>query len=504
VRPHLTGESDTAPSTAVPTHILVVYPLTPDLSEARLAEELRRLEMDPKPEIKETPGKLKSTAPSGNTSRLGGRPGSLHRVFLMRDRDTHEALRYGFAEFWTAQDAAAALAKYTKAPLSFTVAGTPIAAAATHTGVFVPEQTQPEPGEEHFSFSPLFNPALRVRYWEPTVYASARVVAAESPDAPNTKDEADGAVDAKKSKKRKADGGLPASSAKKQMPMSSQVAMWQKKSAELRTDKIDGRNAPTIKISLSADAALALAGPPASAAPADAPRPEVSFVDRERLCCLLCMMKYKSVEDVDKHERLRNHKTAMEDADKVKAATARLAKQRKSETPATTTTLEGDQETTQQQYRDRAKERREAFNQPNRPALISSAKPTTTTTAATTSTKPTTPTSIPTPPTTITGTPTPTPTLAPTPAPAAAPKISKGSAMLAKMGWTAGKGLGADGAGRTTIVETHAYQEGVGLGAEGGDLGDAAALAESRTRNSYADYVNTVQDKARARYNQLS
>lgn len=75
--------------------------------------------------------------------------------------------------------------------------------------------------------------------------------------------------------------------------------------------------------------------------------------------------------------------------------------------------------------------------------------------------------------------------------------------MLAKMGWTSGAGLGANGEGRTEAIATQAYQEGVGLGAEGSNLGDAAELADKKTRNSYAEYVNSVQDKARQRYNKL-
>jgi len=183
---------------------------------------------------------------------------------------------------------------------------------------------------------------------------------------------------------------------------------------------------------------------------------------------------------VDKHERSRNHKTALDEPEKIKAATQRLAKQTQK-----TVSAEGGE-----QYRDRAKERREAFNQPNRPALINpnpktQVEATTMTMTMTTST-------------TKANTATATPK-----SESKSESKSKGSAMLAKMGWTAGTGLGADNAGRTSIIETKAYQAGVGLGADGGDLGDAAALGERRTQNSYADFVSTVQDKARARYEQL-
>ncbi|KAF7556758.1 hypothetical protein G7046_g6231 [Stylonectria norvegica] len=64
--------------------------------------------------------------------------------------------------------------------------------------------------------------------------------------------------------------------------------------------------------------------------------------------------------------------------------------------------------------------------------------------------------------------------------------------MLAKMGWAAGGGLGANGDGRTKVIETNAYQEGVGLGADGGNLGDAAQLAERKTKNTVVIERRTV------------
>ncbi|KAM6523733.1 hypothetical protein FSOLCH5_004346 [Fusarium solani] len=510
----LTGVADAAD---VPSQILVVYPLASFVNESMLADDMKRLELvkpeNPKDSSNGAP-KLKSTAPTGDTTGYGARPGSLHRVFLMRDVNTNESFKYGFAEFWTVEDAAAAMTKFRKSR-SFTVAACPVTVSSTHMGVFVPEQREVTPEIDHLSFNPLFNPSIRVCYRDFHVYPSQQVVTTQPPEGESTsKRPADEGND-KKLKKRKADGSLPASSTKKMVPMAGQMAMWQRKRDELRdghdqgSDKpelsdvnrtplrislsgsgADGPKAqPAIKISISGASKIGAPEPAASSNPVVsetpalsdntpkpptdvAEKPPISYVDRDRLMCLICMRKYKSVDEVNIHEKSRNHANAMANEEQVKAALPRLAardkrlqKEAKEKTDAAAS-----------QYRDRAKERRDAYNQPTKPTPAPHGKP-----------KPVSkPVSKP-----------------EEPAPPAKPAQSKGAGMLAKMGWATGAGLGANGDGRTDVIVTNAYQEGVGLGAEGGNLGDAAQLAERKTKNSYADYVNTVQDKARERYNKM-
>ncbi|KAF5022274.1 hypothetical protein F66182_5677 [Fusarium sp. NRRL 66182] len=508
----LTGMAD---ASDLPAQILVIYPLASFVTEDMLANDIKALELV-KPEInKDTSNgapKLKSTAPTGDTTGYGARPGSLHRVFLMRDANTNESFKYGFAEFWTVEDASAAMTKFHKSR-SFTVAACPVTVSSTHMGVFLPEEREVTPAIEHMSFHPLFNPTLRVRYRDYHVYPSQQVVTTQPPEGEDaSKAPADEEGD-KKSKKRKAEGNLSASSAKKSVPMAGQLAMWQRKRDELRDAKdanpvrqdkpkfsdvnrtpmrinlpgpgADGPRAQNaIKISLSGTTKLGtpeLSAPTKQASPEEAstsgntPQPAleevpVSYVDRDRLMCLICMRKYKSVDEVNIHEKSRNHKNATENEEQVKAALPRLAardkrlqKQAQDNPDAGSTTS---------QYRDRAKERRAAYNQPTKPVVAPQGKP-----KAVAKTEEA--------------------------APAAKPAQSKGAGMLAKMGWSTGAGLGATGEGRTDVIETNAYQEGVGLGAEGGNLGDAAQLAERKTKNTYADYVNTVQDKARERYNKM-
>lgn len=507
----------------VPSQILVVYPLPHFVNEEMFANDIKRLELEKPDPSKDNAGapKLKSTAPSGNPSGYGARPDSLHRVFLMRDASSNESFKYGFAEFWTMEDAAAAMNKFRMAR-SFKVAACAVTVSTIHMGVFIPEEREVTPVTEHMSFNPLFNPTLRVRYRDARVYPSQRVVTSGPPLAPGAKPVDEEAADGKKSKKRKAESGIASSSSKKAVPMAGQLAVWQKKHVELHTggSKPEGpdtagfsdanRTAPRvipgntvkpdpkapIKISLTGSIKLNAAPPTSDNAPSPSrgtPSAEhdgvsstenaesqsvaaqedtaVSYVDRDRLMCLICMRKYKSVDEVNIHEKSRNHKTSMDNDELVKAALPRIAARDKR---LQKLEQELDESAAALQYRDRAKERRSAYSQPKKPA----GQPARAKGGA--------------------------PAAQENDAPAMAkPAASKGAGMLAKMGWAAGGGLGANGDGRTEVIQTNAYQEGVGLGAEGSNLGDAAQLAERKTKNDYAEYVNTVQDKARQRYNNL-
>ncbi|KAK1990978.1 hypothetical protein LX36DRAFT_591450, partial [Colletotrichum falcatum] len=533
----LTGESDAADT---PSQILVFFPLAPSVNEDVFSAGAAKLQLVQRPAASRGSGdqpKLKSTAPTGDASGYGARPGSLHRTFLMRDQDTNESFNFGFAEFWTVEDALAAMKKF-KMMREFTIASAPVTVSTIHLGVFVPELRELTRAIERVSFNPLFNPTLRVKYWEPHVYPSERVITEAPPGGTATDggSKADANEESKKNKKRKADGNLSSSSTKKSVPMAGQMAFWQRRHDEIHEGKqvadaaagndngADQRRSEErapVKISLSGSNAIST-GPikisltgaslPKSPAPAATPPNEatvgsggpasvpaattdngtpdpaptaeaaVSYVDREKICCLICMMKYKTLDDLNTHEKSRNHKNAMADDDKVKAAKPRLAARDK-RMAAKQADEQPKGEESGSQYRDRAKERREVFNQPAKPKVPpQGGKPAA---SGATAAKKT------------------TPAATTTAAAASRPPQSKGAGMLAKMGWSAGQGLGAKGDGRTEVIATHAYQEGVGLGAEGGNLGDAAELAQRKTTNSYAEYVNTVQDRARERYNKL-
>ncbi|KEY65723.1 hypothetical protein S7711_05553 [Stachybotrys chartarum IBT 7711] len=521
-REGLTGAADCGND---PSQILVVYPLPYFVDEQMFARDVMQLEIQKAEPSKDQaagtatgPPQLKSTAPQFKAASNGARPGSLHRVFLMRDVSTGQSSKFGFVEFWTLEDAIAAMAKVRMLP-SLNVAGTDVKVSNIHMGVFLPETRTRSPETDHLSFFPLFNPELRVRHRDLRVYPSRLDVNATPPVVENASKPADDSGnDKKKAKKRKADANLVAASAKKPAPMAGQMAMWQKKHVELH----DGGDTPApnqgsqpsrsdlnnpnkmalsqsrapIKISISGSKTLAaITSPPGSTDGANAGTQaesndgnasepggktaseesgkEETYTEPGRMMCFLCMLKFKTQEELSKHVQGPGHRAALQNEDLIKAALPRLVKRDKRLQQQRAAEEKSAQDA---QYRDRAKERREAYSQPKMPTAQSS-KPKSERKPAKREDDP---------------------ASAPKPAP------SKGAGILAKMGWTAGSGLGANADGRTDVVASHAYQEGVGLGAEGGNLGDAARLAEQKTKNSYAQYLNTVQDKARERFNKLA
>lgn len=91
------------------------------------------------------------------------------------------------------------------------------------------------------------------------------------------------------------------------------------------------------------------------------------------------------------------------------------------------------------------------------------------------------------------------PTRASSPSPPP-PADSIGAKLLAKAGYTAGSGLGASGTGITAPIEAQMYRQGVGLGAEGGKMGEATGVAEASSRG---DYVGSVREGARGRFREM-
>jgi hypothetical protein len=182
------------------------------------------------------------------------------------------------------------------------------------------------------------------------------------------------------------------------------------------------------------------------------------------------MRKFKSLEELGRHEGSQLHAEKLQDEQSIKNALERLAK--RGIQPQKQAEAGDDASSTGPKYRDRAKERREQWNQPKKPQPVPGDK------SASGSQK----------------------DQGKAPVQEKVPVQSKGAGMLAKMGWTSGSGLGANAEGRTESIVTHVYREGVGLGAEGSNLGNAQALGESRTLNNRKDYVNAVNDRARERF----
>jgi hypothetical protein len=197
--------------------------------------------------------------------------------------------------------------------------------------------------------------------------------------------------------------------------------------------------------------------------------PAQSYADMSRKCCLLCARQFKTEVEVNRHERLSQlHRNNLKNDEARAKAVARLTKagiEVVDDTPA---------------YRDRAKERRATYNQPRRPLPAGESSASASRSGEL------------------------LPSLAAAADADAPPPPSKGAALLGKMGWTAGAGLGAQGTGIVTPVATDMYVAGVGLGAEGGRVGDAAGEAERNTTSSYGEFLERTKDKAKERFQKMT
>jgi len=460
-----TGDSDVSPDNTA-SQFLLLRGLEPGVTEELLAKGVAKLfKASGTPPVAESNTLKKSKIASTSTdASLGAKVGSLRRVLLVRDRITNDSWRYGFAEFNTVEDAQAAMAKYSAAE-KFTISSKPVLISYIHAGVFVPVLHIVPPEFAKFTFSPFTNPSVKLMYWDEAAYACELSTAKSQPSLSKLKESVqaklaaaaakEGLVNASKdsdakAKKRKAEKESNTSSKKVVAP---HLQFWSSRHAELHgiANRDEEATPPLLDVA-------------AKVLPTSEDPPSQSFVDKKRNCCLLCSRQFKSEAEANKHERLSQlHRDNFQIEGLKAKALAKLAKSTANGTQADNAT-----------YRDRAWERRQAFNQPKQPAAQHNKGPK---------------------------------ALDPSPAKQEAdeqpPAPSKGAALLGKMGWTAGEGLGADGAGRTDAIKTELYTQGVGLGAEGGKVGDAVAEAERQTKGSYADFVNKAKDKAKERFRQL-
>lgn len=544
--PRLTGETDECPQ-QIPSQYLVIRGLDPAINEELFAEGVKKLYVEARPEPKkETQNKLKSTAPTANTARLGAKPDSLRRVFLIRDKQTDEGMRYGFAEFATLEDAQGAVAKFRASP-NITISLKPVTVAFIHAGVFVPHTGRVTEENSRYIFNPIYNRDIFLKYWDHRVYPSILRVTddvdtvkrqsaddAGSPEKAGSSaaDELTTATDASGRKIKKFKLGQTAT--KPAPVMAPQMQMWAKKRAELTgksraeaDDSLESSPAPSerpvgpTKRSRPKDTYTSFAEPDSlscmlcmrklaslealrdheslnkehqanrhneekrnaaieklkalgkrprqitirvvntSHLPSD--RIYTSYADRENLHCLICQRKFTKPGMLSLHERESEmHRVNLANQSNIDRAISQLARMGKTPRKMVPAKNKGNQ------YRDRAKERRQAFKQPNAPRRKAPLEPEPTEKES---------------------------------EKAAAP--SKGAALLGKMGWTAGEGLGADKTGRTDVIATDVYAAGVGLGAEGAKLGDAAEEAARKTKDNYTDFVEVTRNKARERYEKL-
>ncbi|KAK8861328.1 hypothetical protein IAR55_002147 [Kwoniella newhampshirensis] len=163
-----------------------------------------------------------------------------------------------------------------------------------------------------------------------------------------------------------------------------------------------------------------------------------------KVACLLCQRQFKTEEILRKHTVQSDlHKTNLLDPTACEAG-----KKRKAVSLAASVTAEP----TQPKYRDRAAERREAFHQPNIP-LPEEAPSSSSTGKRKYAEGPKAPLPIPPPP----------PVVEP-----GKDESNVGNQLLAKMGWTAGTGLGKEREGRVDPVLVQQFENRAGLGASKG------------------------------------
>lgn len=488
-----TGDADLSPDNT-PSQYLIFRSLEATVGEEMLAKGAAKLvRSDDAPQNSTT--KITSTS---TVAHAGARPGSIRRAFLIRDRTTNDSWKFGFVEFAGVEDAQAAMARYISFD-KFTIASKPVLVNYIHAGVFVPH-LQPTPGSAPFTFPASANPALQLAYRDENGYASMLVVStgANDPASQERKDSSSKAKD-DKPKKRKADPTASTSEAKPKKQMSSHLQFWTNRGNELR-----GHN-PSSSTTDTTSTPEPVPGKANDQQKGAAP-PQQSYADPTKHCCYLCSRQFKTAPEVHKHERLSElHQTNLSKPELVEKAKQRLEKLGlpvlDSAAASNVGDVRGGDEAQEDQYRDRARERRKAYAQPKQPGFkgqgqghassipaTSSKTPNATTTAKPSSTDP---------------------TQADPPQPQ-----SKAALMLQKMGHTPGTGLGA-GSGSiqtdphtankaletaTSALETNVYAAGVGLGAEGGNLGDAVGVAERATRGDYGDFVRDVRERARARF----
>ncbi|KAJ6117474.1 hypothetical protein N7512_007199 [Penicillium capsulatum] len=448
------GDNDAAPENQ-PSQFLLFRGLEPSVTEELLAKgvaKLYRPTSGPNENSSNNPKKGGKIASTTGDANLGAREGSIRRVLLVRDRKTNESWRFGFAEFAHAMDAQAAMTRLHSFD-KFTISSKPVMVSYIHAGVFVPVLS-PTASTDRFTISPLNNPSLKLMYWDDEGYVTELMLSSDDEVAQeplrsdkttggNEDSQAKSSKDADKFKKRKADAATAANAKKLAMP--SHLQFWSNRHAELH-------GIPKDAAGNSMNPVAEKGGLPADP---NAP-PTQSYADPNRNCCYLCMRQFTSGAHVNRHERLSQlHRENLQNEQCRARGMSKLLKHGIIQEPGA-------------EYRDRARERRQAFGR----AKAGGGRQ-----------KPAPPKEEQEPPVQST---------------------SKGASLLSKMGWSAGSGLGAQGTGVTAPIATEIYAQGVGLGAQGSKLGDAVEEAGRNTRGRYDEFLEKTKETARQRYDRMN
>ncbi|KAI7876764.1 G-patch-domain-containing protein [Lichtheimia hyalospora FSU 10163] len=189
------------------------------------------------------------------------------------------------------------------------------------------------------------------------------------------------------------------------------------------------------------------------------------FADLNIMACLLCQRKFKTLQDLQRHQELSElHKKNLADPVCVNKAQMKMRYVKNEAEQA-------QEQLVQQNYRNRAAERRQAYGQPERPPLPLSSSPqpprepkrqplsltqlrakkqqmAKETSAGTSLNKP-------------------------------LNDDNKGARMLQQMGWKRGEGLGKDASGIVDPIAAEQYAQGVGLGAAHAKRSSSPAIGDT-------------------------
>ncbi|KAF7187720.1 putative RNA-binding protein C57A7.13 [Pseudocercospora fuligena] len=484
--PASTGEEDISyDGTAL--QFLLIRGLKNTVDEALLSKGLEKLDLDdnePKPPaMPVVPGGPPIATPAAPP---GATPGSLKRVFLIRDRLSEKSLSYGFAEYHTFSDAKAALAKAGQLADKCTIASKQIMVDFPHAGVFPISEQAKDP---RFTFQ-LSNGTTH-RYRDDRYYASAYEVnmkAPVPPKAPAVQADAKSKTNKKRSTNAQALDTLDSDNSKRKKVKSSATqnlaiaTLWGKKQAELNGE--DGVEEAEDDSDSNSNHPTTSANPPNSGANLDfgivKDDAELqSFVAPAKnmgegvLSCYLCYTNLKPPVTAEKHVMgSKVHKQNSEDPEKLKLGFERMEKAGVGKDATIKIQREGPSESAdagKSEYRDRAKERRQAEAKMGGTKVKVSLKEASKKQGAVED-KP------------------------------VAPSYGKGKKMLQNAGWEEGKGLGSGG-GIAAPIEQSSYAAGVGLGHESSKKGDAIEEAARLTKGG--DFLEQTKNVARERFSRM-